>query len=198
MAATSIHVGIYHSHSDESYTPTDGSSSQRGNGSIYEVGAVLANSLRDNGISVFHSTNRHDPHDVNAYFRSRRTVFQLLKQQPDALLDIHRDSAPAASYIASVNGILAAKVMLVIGRQDPHMNVNMAFARELRDETNRLYPGLIKGIFIAHGNYNQDLYPTALLVEIGTETVRRSLADNSAHVLADALAVVLERRAKRT
>ena len=37
----------------------------------------------------------HDPHDAMAYDRSRRTAAELLKKNPIALLDIHRDAVPA-------------------------------------------------------------------------------------------------------
>ncbi|MGE5454929.1 MAG: stage II sporulation protein P [Methylocystaceae bacterium] len=195
MAADDIHVVIYHTHTDESYQPTDKVSTQRGNGSIMKVGTSLTNSLRENGISVYHSFVRHDPHDINAYHRSRKTVFQLLKQQPDAILDIHRDSSPAKYFYSEVNSVPIAKVMLVIGRQNTHMATNLKFAKEVNAMGKKMYPGLIQGIFMAHGNYNQDLYPTALLIEIGTDTLPREMAENSASVMSDVITATLKARA---
>jgi len=192
--AEDIHVVIYHTHNDESYQPTDKVSTQRGNGSIMKVGTNLTNSLRNNGISVYHSFVRHDPHDMNAYHRSRKTVFQLLKQQPNAILDIHRDSAPPKYYYTEINSIPAAKVMLVVGRQNTHMNTNLDFAKAILKQGTEMYPGLIKGIFMAHGNYNQDLYPTALIIEIGTDTLPREMADKSAAVMSDVITATLKAR----
>lgn len=106
------HVAIYHTHSDESYLPDSGRPDKPGNGDIYHVGASLAKSLLVDGISVSHSFNTHDPHDINAYHRSRRTATQLLKEKPDAAFDIHRDSAPLNSYATTVNGIDTARVMI--------------------------------------------------------------------------------------
>ena len=39
-----------------------------------------------------------------------------------------------------------------------------------------MYPGLVKGIFYARGNYNQDLSPLNLLLEAGAHTNSRDAA----------------------
>ena len=96
-------VAVYHTHSDESYIPTDGKESILGAGGIYKVGDAFTNALKANGLTVFHSDAKHDPHDDMAYERSRRTVVELLKQQPDAIFDIHRDSTPPEVYGTRIN-----------------------------------------------------------------------------------------------
>ena len=40
---------------------------------------------------------------------------------------------------------------------------------------------------MGRGNYNQDLYPTAMLFEIGTESISQDLAENGARCLGDVL-----------
>ena len=126
-------VAIYCTHSDESYKPSQGKTSERGGGAIFRVGYALASSLVDDGITVDQSFAAHDPHDINAYSRSRRTLMQLLKDGPTAAFDVHRDSAPAEAYLTYITGVESAKVMIVIGRQNPNMNANMAFAERLRN-----------------------------------------------------------------
>lgn len=192
--AGGIHVGMYHTHSDESYPISDGTTSIPGNGTIYEVGGSMANSLRTVGISVSHSDNAHGPHDSNAYYRSRRTVFQLLKERPDAVFDVHRDSAPAEAYYTLINGLSTSKSMIVVGRQNPNMSTNLAFARRIKEHADKVYPGLIRGIFIGRGNYNQDLNPGALLFEIGTDQLSRESAERGARNLGDVVAEVLRQR----
>lgn len=98
-----VTIGLYHTHSDESYVPTDGTSSIRGDGGIYKVGNALAASLKRAGVNVVHSQARHDPHDTAAYKRSRRTAQELL-QKSDAVLDVHRDAVPPSQYTGDVNG----------------------------------------------------------------------------------------------
>jgi stage II sporulation protein P len=185
------HVVIYHTHSDESYIPTSGTASQPAAGDIFTVGNILSDSLQKSGVSVSHSLAPHDPHDINAYHRSRKTVAQLLKEQPDAAFDIHRDSAPASAYATSINGVDTSRVMIVVGRSNPNMNTNLAYAKKMKAEADSLYPGLIRGIFMGKGSYNQDLYPTALLFEVGTETISLDLAENGVRFLSDVITRVI-------
>ena len=191
QTAPGRHVVIYHTHTDESYIPTSGKASQPSAGDIYSVGTILADSLQKSGVSVSHSIAPHDPHDINAYNRSRRTVAQLLKEQPDAAFDIHRDSAPAQAYITTINGVDTSRVMMVVGRSNPNMKTNLNYAKTIKAQADSLYPGLIRGIFMGKGDYNQDLYPTAMLFEVGTENIPLSLAENAARFLGDVITNVL-------
>lgn len=188
------HVVLYNTHTDESYLPSSGAESQPGAGDVYQVAATLGGALEKSGVSVSQSTNAHDPHDINAYSRSRRTVVQLLKQQPDAAFDIHRDSAPGESYVTSVNGIEIGRVMIVVGRSNPNFETNLDFAAQIKDAADTLYPGLMRGIFIGKGDYNQDLYPTALIFEMGSQGTPIDDAFKSANCLADAVVTVLNQR----
>lgn len=186
-----ISVAIYHTHSDESYIPTSGTSSKRADGDIFKVGKALKERLEKPGIKVYHSLNAHDPHDINAYHRSRRTAIDLVKKGPDALLDIHRDSAPLSAYQANIKDTQVARVMIVIGRSNPNMQVNLDYARRVKAAADKIYPGFLRGIFIGKGDYNQDLYPTALLFEVGTEQNSLKEAEESMKFLGDILIHIL-------
>lgn len=181
------HVVIYHSHDDECFIPTSGTASRPGNGDVYKVGEAFRDSLEMGGISATHSYNKHDPHDINAYYRSRRTAVQLLKERPDAVFDVHRDSAPRDAYLSIVNGVEIGRVMIVIGRSNPNMQTNLAYAKRIKAKADELHPGLMRGIFMGMGDYNQDLYPTALLFEVGTENSTQDEAEKSIRCLADAI-----------
>jgi stage II sporulation protein P len=180
-------IAVYHSHTDESYIPNDGTPTQKGRGSIMLVGEAFTNRLTELGYQVTHSKTLHDPHDANAYHRSRRTAMKLLQEQPVAMFDIHRDSAPARVYNTTINGQPATKLLLVVGRQNQNQKTTMDYARSIKAATDAKYKGLVRGIFIAHGNYNQDLHPRALLVEVGTEYNNREAAERSVRLLADAV-----------
>lgn len=181
------HMVIYHTHSDESYLPSSGKASEPGNGDVYEVGKVMGNALDEAGISITQSENSHGPHDINAYHRSRRTVTQLLKERPDACFDIHRDSAPLSAYSTTNNGLPVSRVMIVVGRSNPNQHSNLAYAKQIKAAADELHPGLMRGIFIGKGDYNQDLYPTALLFEVGTENNSLDAANSSVRLLSDAI-----------
>ncbi len=190
-SAQNIHVVIYHTHTDECYIPTSGKVSRPGKGDILDIGRVLQTALQKEGISVTHSDKLHDPHDINAYNRSRRTAAQLIKEQPDAVFDIHRDSAPARAYQTSINGINSARVMIVIGRSNPHMQTNLAYAKKIKAAADELHPGLMRGIFMGKGDYNQDLYPTSILFECGTDKLSKDEVIIAVNSLSDALIRVL-------
>ena len=179
-------VAIYHTHSDESYVPTDGTSSKRGLGGIYQVGRALSERLRRLGEPTVHSYASHNPHDGMAYERSRRTAVNLLKENPAALLDIHRDAAPRQEYADRVDNEGVTKVQIVLGRSNPNLKANEAFAKQVKAIVDRKYPGFIKGIHYGQGKYNQDLSPRALLLEFGAHTNARQSAERGAAIFAAA------------
>ncbi|MDX9872129.1 MAG: stage II sporulation protein P [Clostridia bacterium] len=178
MAAAAPKVGIYTTHNDESYVPTDGTESKDGQGGIMKVASVFVNVLKKNNVSAEISDNIHLPHDANAYHRSRKTAVALLKENPIALIDVHRDGVPDPNfYKTEVDGEEATKIRLVVGRQNPHMSANLEFAKQVKAYFDKNRPGLIKGIFMAKGNYNQDLGPKVMLIEVGTHTNSREAAE---------------------
>ncbi|MGE5509450.1 MAG: stage II sporulation protein P [Chitinophagales bacterium] len=190
-AAKSPTIGIYHTHSDESYQPSVGSPSLP-TGDIYKVGTTLADALRRRGFSVEHSLNNHNPHDGAAYHRSRRTVAELMRRGPTALIDVHRDAIPDASYYRrQVAGETIAQVRLVVGQQNQNRAVNFDFAKQIKATANRIHPGLVKEIFWARGNYNQDVSPRAILFEFGTHLNSQQMAKRGAALMGDVLPVVL-------
>lgn len=185
-------VAIYQTHTDESYVPTEGTESKPFNGGILEVGKHFAEGLKNKGLNVIYNDNKHDPHDNNAYMRSRRTATELMKQNPIAMFDVHRDGIPDPSYYSeNISGRDVAQLRLVVGKQNPKMSSNMDFAKRLMAYANKEHPGIIKEIFVGKGNYNQDLMSTALLIEAGTHTNPRELAEEGIALLADAVPVVL-------
>lgn len=185
-------VAIYHTHSDESYEPTDGSGSIRANGGIFKVGDALTRSLEANGMEVLHDQTPHDPHDSHAYHRSRRTAMRLLERvEPDVMIDVHRDTTPAEAYLQKVSGKTVAQAMLVVGRQNPKMQENLAFAKRIKAAADQKHPGLIRGIFFARGDYNQDLFRRNILVEIGSHNNVRLDAEQGAEFLGDVLPAVI-------
>jgi len=185
-------INIYSTHGDESYLPEDGTdSSPDGNGGIIDVAASLKDSLESRGIEVTQSTEPHMPHDTGAYQRSRRTAEELIKQNPDALVDVHRDAVPAEEYLADVAGEETVQVQLVVGQQNQNAATNREFANSLKQTADQLYPGLIKGVYTGRGNYNQDLGPRAILIEVGSHENSKEKAADSMDMFAEVLSVNL-------
>lgn len=182
-------IGLYCTHSDESYKPGPVS---KPNGEVYNVASVVKEQLNNRGIKVIQSFDSFLPHDGGAYDRSRRTATELLKQGTDAVFDIHRDAVPRASeYLTSLAGKEMSKVRIVVGRQNPNMAANEQLARRIKAAADKSYPGLVKGIFYARGKYNQDLSPRALLLEFGTHVTTKEEAEASTASVVDAIYTTL-------
>ncbi|MDR1616612.1 MAG: stage II sporulation protein P [Syntrophomonadaceae bacterium] len=184
-------VAIYHTHSDESYVPGDGRESINGNGGIYDVGRVLADELNSLGVNVLYGDSNHNPHDANAYNRSRKTAAALLRKAPDAILDVHRDALAPEQYAAEINGKEVTKIKLVVGKQNPNKNINLDFAKRIKAAMDKQTPGLSNGIFIGKGIFNQDLSPHSALIEVGSHTNSKDEAEEGVKMFAGALSLAL-------
>jgi stage II sporulation protein P len=108
------------------------------------------------------------------------------------MFDIHRDGIPDPNfYYKEIGGKKVAQMRLVVGRQNPKMDANKEFAKRLMAYSNKKHPNIVKEIFIARGNFNQDLLPTVILVEAGTYTNSQESAEGGVAMLADAVPAVV-------
>ena len=182
-------IAMYCTHSDESYEPSDGTYSSDERGSIYEIAEALADALREDGVRTTVADTLHHPHDAGAYRRSRQTAVELLREtNPDALLDIHRDGIPDPDqYLTTIGGRECSKVRLLVGRGNQNMEVNKEFALTIKAVGDKLYPGLIKDIYMGKGAFNQDLLPKSVLLECGTYTLEKELVLRSMPMMGDVL-----------
>ncbi len=178
-------IALYHTHNAESYMPTDGSDSINGKGGVHKVGTVFSEALSNMGIEVLYSERLHLPHDRGAYRRSRETVLELLSKNPDAIFDLHRDAAPKSAYAIQLGDEWMTSIQFVVGRQNQNLGINRKYAQSLKKIADDLYPGLIKGIFYGKGNYNQDLTPLSLLLEVGAHTNSRDAAERGISLFAE-------------
>ncbi|NLX91001.1 MAG: hypothetical protein GXZ07_05360 [Firmicutes bacterium] len=181
-------IGVYHSHGAESYVPSDGADSIPEGGGILDVGASFVKALEEHGLKVVHNEETHVPHDAGAYYRSRRTVEELLAEGVDVFFDIHRDAVPAEEYLAKVDNEEMVQLQFVVGKQNQNLEINRSYAESLKSLTDDIYPKLVKGIFLARGNYNQDMTPLSLLVEVGSHENTKEGAAESMTLFADAVA----------
>jgi stage II sporulation protein P len=178
-------VAVYNSHGAEAYIQGDGAESQDEGGGILDVGDEFTQALEKQGVKVVRSRETHTPHDAGAYQRSRRTAEEQLKEGPDALIDVHRDAVPEEEYLEEVEGKQRVQIQLVVGRQNQNMAATREFAEGLKKAADEKYPGLVKGIFMARGNYNQDLSPRAILIEVGSHTNDKEQAKESVNLFAE-------------
>ena len=179
-------IALYCTHSDESYIEGDGTESVEGKGGIYDIAHLFADHLEEKGVTVEISDETHLPHDAGAYRRSRQTAVQLLKNQPNAIFDIHRDGIPDPDeYAATVGTQKMSKVRLLVGKSNQNKEANLSFAKQIKAIGDKVYPGLIKDIYMGKGTYNQDLAPRSVLLEFGTHTLDKSLVEASTKPMSD-------------
>lgn len=180
-------VLIIHTHTTESYerdsdgyydTSYSGRSLCPAN-SVVGVGAVLAQTLADNGISTIHDgTVFDDPVYNYSYSRSRERIEEILKEYPSikVVLDIHRDGIADGDVrvapVAEINGKKAAQLMIICGCDDgtgilPDYIYNLRFATYLQNGIEADNEGLTRPMLFDYRFYNQDLTKGSLVIEFG-------------------------------
>lgn len=185
-------IGMYHTHNDESYVIGDGYDSVYGEGGIMDIGDAFAKELKKHNITVYQNDTLHLPHDSKAYVRSKKTAQSLLSSVSlDAIFDVHRDGVPRKQFLGEVNGKETSKIRIVIGKSNPNYKTNLEFALAIKAYADEKYEGLIKDIYIGSGNYNQSLYKTALLFEMGTYLIEKDFVYSSLPYLADTIDKVM-------
>lgn len=181
-------VALYCTHSDESYEPSDGDSSLTPRGGIYDVAESLKKGLEEQGVTVYFDDSTHLPHDSAAYRRSRATAEELLKNGVDAIFDVHRDGIPdPGQYETTIDGQKASMVRLLVGRSNQNAAANKEFAAGIKAVADKLYPDLVRDIYIGKGTYNQDLSPHAVLLEFGTHTIEKERAEQATGFMASVI-----------
>lgn len=171
-------VGIYHTHTAESFIPTTGVTHSPGGqrGEICVVGRALADDLNSSGVPTIQDVTINDyPSFMKAYSASEVTVTHMLKDYPSLqmIFDIHRDAEKRENVITEINGESVAQIAIIVaqGQKDlpqPHWETNYALAKQIDRKLNEKYPGLSRGIRLEEWRYNQHLHPHALLLEVGS------------------------------
>lgn len=178
-------VIIFHTHTCESYTPTQANSYESTgnfrtidlNYSVARVGDELQKYLTSFGFNVTHDKTYHDyPSYSGSYGRSLKTVTGILNQceDTDIIIDLHRDAIGDDSYAPKVKigDEYAAQIMFVIGTdgsglEHDNWKHNLEFAMKVQEKANEMYPGLFKSILLRNARYNQHLGEDATIIEIG-------------------------------
>lgn len=168
---------IYHTHNIESFVPTSGKAHVYDNQdqTIVRVGTRLAEELTAAGVDVTHSKADNSSKDyTKAYSESLKNITQILKEKPsiEYVFDIHRDAGPRTATTTVIEGQSTARLYIVVGTNTslghPNYQKNVAFAQQLNDKLNELYPGLSRGVRITtRSRYNQHVRDKALLIEVG-------------------------------
>lgn len=113
-------------------------------------------------------------HYAESYIASRTFVESILKKYPDLklIIDLHRDAIPHDSSTITIGEKNYAKVLFIVGMNNPNYQTNLSLAQSISDLINQSYPKLSRGIMSKSGSnvnglYNQDLNGNMILLELG-------------------------------
>jgi stage II sporulation protein P len=162
---------------------------------------IMQEKLDDLGIkSIVETTsiqsilNRENWPYSYSYKASRELIINAKQNNPTLKLfiDIHRDSAVADKTTLDYQNNKYARVLFVVGLENPNSNFNLNLANYLNDATNNEVPNLSRGISKkegpgVNGVYNQDLDPNAILIEIGGEANNIVEVSKTINILANKL-----------
>lgn len=179
-------VLIYHTHTCESYTPsekynytmTGNYRTTDNNYNMVKVGNELKKYLEEKGFTVIHNTTCHDyPSYSGSYDRSYSTIQGVLNENSNIglVLDLHRDAiGDGTSYgpTVKVNGESVAQLMFVIGTnggglEHPNWTQNLKTAVKIQETGNSIYPGLFRPMIVRNSRYNQHIAQGASIIEVG-------------------------------
>ena len=194
-------IAIYHTHATESYLPDLGKKGPENaftsdmTKSVVKVGEMFLSELEKRyRIPCIHSKTVHDEESrAGAYCRSETTIKAIQNKYPscEVLLDLHRDSQPRSITAVKIRDKQYARILLVIGTNNPNWVKNYEFARTITSYLEDAYPGISRGILYASANYNQNYSPKALVVEVGGVDNTLAECKNSMEALAWAVAATL-------
>lgn len=202
---------LYFTHSHEAYEPMtkayDGKVAvSHHSENIMKIGGKLKSQLDINGIDT-----KILPIDIQAnmqkngisYGRSYKEIRPHVQKHAQAddydfIIDLHRDHLRADRTTIVHNGEKYAKVAFVIGKNNPNYKLNQAKAKLLKDEMEKLVPGITRNFIVksgpgVDGKYNQDLHPSILLIELGGIGNAEDELSRTIAIIANAASTVLEK-----
>jgi stage II sporulation protein P len=200
QAALTPMVGIYCTHSAETYTPFASQPKVTGSrGGVYVAASVIADSLAQKGIGTVVDDTIHDyPDWSSSYANSKTTASRLLAENPElkVLIDLHRDAGvPKENSTCTINGKQSARIMLVVGsntrQEHPNWQQNKAFAEKIGAKMEEMYPGLLRTVKVQDGRYNQHLATNAILVEMGATENTIEEVEYASELLAEVLYAII-------
>ena len=201
---------IYHTHTCESYTPTDENNYvQTGNyrttdlnHSVAKVGDELTNYLINYSFNVLHDKTYHDfPAYTGSYERGYVTISNLLKKNnSEIIIDLHRDALGNLSSYAptiQIGDEIVSQVMFVIGTdggdlEHPNWRNNLKTAIDIQKKAEEMYPGFFKPIIVRNSRYNQHVANAAFIIEVGATGNTLEQCEDSMKYLANILKEFLE------
>lgn len=184
-------IYIYNTHQTEEYVDY----------SVYEAAEKLNDMLNKNSytsyfeeqsIKVFLEQN--DMKYYKSYTASRKYLGEAIIKYPSLtyFFDIHRDSVLKNKSTLSYNDKSYAKVLFVVGTDNPNNQINYENANKLNELIKSKVPNISRGI-AKHGGkgyngvYNQDVSENTFLIEIGGKENTKEEVENTINIIYEAI-----------
>ena len=188
-------IYIYNTHQKEEYKSTSFIENQV-NPTVMMASYIMQDVFNKNNYkTIVEERSISDILDKNnwKYYRSydaSRIYLDDAKKTNKSLkyfIDVHRDSLSKNDTTIVINNKSYAKVIFLIGLENPNYQKNLEFTEKINNKINEKYPNLSKGIYKkggkgVNGVYNQDNSEYTILIEIGgvdnntTEVLNSTLA----------------------
>lgn len=128
--------------------------------------------VEENDILKYMEINNLD--HSGSYIASRFFLEKAINKYPSIKLfiDLHRDAIAHDLSYTIINGKNYAKVLFVIGLENPYYEKNLYTTNQINEKIKLNYPTLTRGImkkqgYGVNGVYNQDLNNNVILLEMG-------------------------------
>ncbi len=132
----------------------------------------LSTIVEDTNLTEFITLNNWSYN--NSYKASRIFLLDKKNTYPSLkyFIDIHRDSVNRETSTVKISNQNYARILFVVGLEHNKYQKNLDFTNKLNDISNKLYPGLSRGVLKKSGEgvdgiYNQDVNENVILIEIG-------------------------------
>ncbi|MFD2657226.1 stage II sporulation protein P [Gracilibacillus thailandensis] len=180
-------VYIYNTHNRESFLPYLPDADEPDDAFHHEVNITkvsdqLAKDLKRHGIGAEVEdadigailNEKGWNYSSDSYRASKDVIEAALTDNKDVnfVFDLHRDSIRKDLTTIEIDGKSYAKIMFVIGGDNPNYEKNYALAEKLHALLDEKYYGLSRGVEMyggagRNGVYNQDVSENALTIEVG-------------------------------
>jgi len=194
-------VYIYNTHQEEKYQSIY-LEEYNISSTVLVASKILKEYLEDLGVySIVEESNVTDTlHSLNwkygsSYKVSRMFMEDAKKKNPTLkyFIDLHRDSSKYDKTTIDINGEKYARLLFVVGLDNPNYEPNLKFAEILKKKINNYNSSFFRGIMKKSGKgvngvYNQDFDPNTILIEVGGQYNNIREVNNTLRVLAQILA----------
>lgn len=184
-------IYIYNTHQTEEYVDY----------SVYEAAKKLNDMLNKNSYTSYFEEQsvkvfleQNDMKYYKSYTASRKYLGEAIIKYPSLtyFIDIHRDSVLKNKSTLSYNDKSYAKVLFVVGTDNPNNQINYENANKLNELIKSKVPNISRGI-AKHGGkgyngvYNQDVSENTFLIEIGGKENTKEEVENTINVIYEAI-----------